>query len=39
MYRVIRPDGSLSDLVNFTRAVDTLRAQDEREREKRRQAA
>jgi len=29
MYRIKRPDGSLSDMVNLTRARDTLRSFDE----------
>ena len=39
MYRVRRPDGSLSDIVNLTRAVDALRVQQDREAAKRRDAA
>jgi hypothetical protein len=39
MYRVRRPDGSLSDMVNLTRAVDALRVQQDREAVKRREAA
>jgi hypothetical protein len=39
MFRVIRPDGSLSDLANLTRARDALHAQIEREAAKRRAAA
>jgi hypothetical protein len=39
MFRVVRPDGSLSDMVNYTRAVDALRAQHSRERERLREAA
>jgi hypothetical protein len=35
MFRVTRPDGSLSDLVNLTRANDALRAQIEREAKQR----
>jgi hypothetical protein len=38
MYRVRYPDGSLSDMVNFTRASDALRVQQDREA-KRREAA
>ena len=29
MYRIRRPDGSLSDMVNLTRACDALRSFDE----------
>jgi hypothetical protein len=32
MYRIRRPDGSLSDMVNMTRAKDALRSLDERRR-------
>jgi hypothetical protein len=38
MYRVIRPDGSRSDMTNLTRASDALRVQD-REAVKRKEAA
>lgn len=33
MYRIIQSDGSLSDMLNLTRVMDALRAQQERERD------